>query len=113
MRIDIRTKGFTLTDALREQTERRLRFALGGLGSRLGRVGVTLADENGPRGGVDKRCTVRLKLPAQPAIVIEQQDTDLYVAISCAVERAARALTRQLGKLEAQRRDSSWSEALT
>ena len=65
MKIDIQTHGFTLTDALRTQTERRLRFAFGGLGARVGRVGVRLTDENGPRGGVDKRCALRITVPGQ------------------------------------------------
>jgi len=65
MKIDIQTRGFTLTDALRTQTERRLRFAFGGLGARVGRVGVRLTDENGPRGGVDKRCALRISVPGR------------------------------------------------
>ena len=106
MKIDIQTHGFTLTDALRTQTERRLRFAFGGLGSRVGRVGVRLTDENGPRGGVDKRCALRITVPGQQPIVIEQQESNLYVAIDCAAERAGRAVSRQMGRHNAQRRNA-------
>ena len=106
MKIDIQTHGFTLSDALRTQTERRLRFAFGGLGSRVGRVGVRLTDENGPRGGVDKRCALRITVPGQQPIVIEQQESNLYVAIDCAAERAGRAVSRQVGRHNAQRRNA-------
>lgn len=110
MKIDIQTHGFTLTDALRTQTERRLRFAFGGLGSRVGRVGVRLTDENGPRGGIDKRCALRISVPGQQPIVIEQQESNLYVAIDCAAERAGRAVSRQMGRQNAQRRDAPWQD---
>ena len=110
MKIDIQTHGFTLTDALRTQTERRLRFAFGGLGARVGRVGVRLTDENGPRGGVDKRCALRITVPGQQPIVIEQQESNLYVAIDSAAERAGRAVSRQVGRQQAQRRDAPWQD---
>lgn len=110
MKIDIQTHGFTLTDALRTQTERRLRFAFGGFGGRIGRVGVRLTDENGPRGGVDKRCALRISLPGQQPIVIEQQESNLYVAIDGAAERAGRAVTRHVARQTAHRRDAPWQD---
>jgi putative sigma-54 modulation protein len=70
-------------------------------------VVMRLADENGPRGGLDKRCTIRAHLPGTPPVVIEQQEADLYVAIDRAADRAARAVSRRLGKASAWRRDAT------
>lgn len=104
MKIDIKAQGFTLTEALRLQAERRVRFALGSTSGRLRNVVMRLADENGPRGGVDKRCTIRANLPGGPPVVIEHQEADLYVAIDRAADRAARALSRRLKRTTGWRR---------
>jgi putative sigma-54 modulation protein len=55
MEIVIRTRQLDLTPALRDHVRRRLAFALGRLGPAVRAVQVTLADVNGPRGGVDSR----------------------------------------------------------
>lgn len=96
MQIDVQALDFELTPALREHAERRLQFALGWAGSRLGRLVVRLSDLNGPRGGIDKRCQLHLKLAAAPPIVIEDTETDLYVAINRAADRAGRTVARRL-----------------
>lgn len=96
MQIDIQARGFVLTEALRQHCERRLRFAVGAGGSRLRRITVRLTDVNGPRGGVDKRCTIRATLPGCPPIFIGQVEADVYTAVDRAAERAARALSRQI-----------------
>ena len=94
MSIDIQSSGFTLTPAIRNWTERRLRLALGSVGDYVLRSAIRLSDENGPRGGIDKRCTVRLTLPGQPAVVVAQQSDDLYLAIDLACDRAGRSPDR-------------------
>lgn len=98
MKLDIQARGFTLSEGLRHHCERRLRFALGAAGGRLGTVAVRLSDLNGQRGGVDKRCAIRAIWPGKPPIVIAQDETDIYVAIDRAAARVARTLARQLGK---------------
>lgn len=75
--------------------ERRLEYALGRFAPRVRSLSVRLTDTNGPRGGLDKRCliAVRLMRPRR-LIVIEDVDTDAAVVISRAAERAARAVSR-------------------
>ncbi len=107
MQIDIQARGFELTEGLRTRAERRLRFALGSASGRVHSVVMRLADENGPRGGLDKRCTIRANLPGTPPVVIEQQETDLYVAIDRAADRAGRAVSRRLEKGSAWPRDAT------
>jgi len=107
MQIDIKARGFRLTEGIRTQAERRVRFALGATSGRVRSVVMRLADENGPRGGVDKRCTIRASLPGAPPVVIEQQEADLYVAIDRAADRAARAVSRRLERTHGGRRDST------
>jgi len=107
MQIDIQAKGFRLTEGLRTQAERRVRFALGATSSRVRSVVMRLQDENGPRGGVDKRCTIRANLPGGPPVIIEHQEADLYVAIDRAADRAGRAVSRRLERASGGRRDAT------
>ncbi|MBK8768375.1 MAG: HPF/RaiA family ribosome-associated protein [Burkholderiaceae bacterium] len=102
MQIEIQARGFSLTEALRTQAERRVRFALGSTSGRVRNVVMRLADENGPRGGLDKRCTIRANFPGAPPVIIEQQEADLYVAI----DRARRS--RRPGGVTPAGKDSDW-----
>jgi len=100
MRFDVRGRNLSVTAALRDHVIKRLRFALERVAPRLRRVAVQVADMNGPRGGVDKRCYVRVVLPGR-TITINELDRDLYVAIDRAAERAGRAVERTLERLRA------------
>ncbi len=70
------------------------RFALTRFQDRMHRISVRLSDVNGPKGGVDKRCLVRIKADGLPDIVVEDTETDLYVAVDRAVDRTRRTLER-------------------
>jgi putative sigma-54 modulation protein len=99
MRIDIKASGFDLTEGLREHTQRRLQFALGWANHDVRAVSVRLSDINGPRGGRDKRCRIQVPFAGKPNVVIEDTESDLYVAIDRAAERAERAVVRRLERL--------------
>ena len=102
MRVDIKTSGLELTDGLREHTERRLGFAFDRAHYDLSTITVRLSDINGPRGGADKRCQIQIPLRRHTSVVIEETDTDLYVAIDRAASRAGNTLARQLAKRHRQ-----------
>ena len=107
MQLNIQARGFVLTDALRKYTEKRLKFAVARDDNVVMRARIRLADINGPRGGVDKRCQVELALAGQCNIVIEDTQADLYFAIDRACDRAMRTLTRRL-----MRSRQHWHETL-
>lgn len=96
MNIHIQARDFALTNPLREYIERRLRFALGWADERLRHVSVRLSDENGPRGGKDKRCRLQVTFCGAPSVVIADTEADLYVAIDRVADRASRAVARRL-----------------
>ena len=101
MQIDIKTQRFSLTDALRSHTRRRLHYALSGIDDQIQRVVVRLSDVNGPRGGRDKRCRLQLVLAGLPDVIVEDTQADLYVAIDRASDRARRTLLRRLERRKA------------
>ncbi len=98
MQLDIRAQGFTLTDALREHTEKRLRFGLDWARHDVSKVILRFTDVNGPRGGNDKRCQLRIPMARMREVVIEDTAADMYVAIDRAIDRAGRTLARRLSR---------------
>lgn len=103
MQVGIQARGFDLTDGLRDHTVQRLQFALGWAHYHLSRVTVRLTDENGPRGGEDKRCRIRVEFDGAPEVLIEDTESDLYVAIDRAADRASRSVARRIERQREQR----------
>lgn len=96
MRIDIKTNGFGLTEGLREHVQKRLAFALDWARYDVRRVSLRLSDINGPRGGKDKRCQIRIPLPHCRDVVTQDTESDLYAAIDLAADRASQTLERRI-----------------
>ncbi|MFC5461757.1 HPF/RaiA family ribosome-associated protein [Massilia niabensis] len=92
----IHTNGFDITTALRSYIEQRLVTALGWARHHMRKLAVSLSDINGPRGGVDKRCKIQVRLAGGRDIIIDDIDADLYAAIDRAADRADRAVVKQV-----------------
>ena len=80
---------------LREMTERRVRFVMRRLTWLVPRASAKLSDVNGPRGGLDKQCQVRLSANGSQTVVITSVAGDWRSAIDNALARAARVLMRR------------------
>lgn len=88
---------------LRPLVQQRLRFVLRRLADRVGHVEIGLSDQNGPRGGRDKRCRIALHgLPGAP-LVVSAVSGDWRAALDLALGRVAQALRRQLQRRPAAR----------
>lgn len=98
MQLDIRRQGIEINDEAKARLERRLDFALGRLSRHVTRIWVHLADENGQRGGIDKRCRILVRLQHLPDVLVEDRDADLPALIDRAVNRAGLAVRRELSK---------------
>ncbi len=94
MKIDLRIRGLEDAAGLKEQVERRLQFALRRFGPEVAQVTVRLSDENGPRGGVDKRCHLTVRGPRLNTVVIDERSASAEVAIDLAADRVGRAVAR-------------------
>ena len=113
MEITVHARGFALTTAIETHLQRQLRFALDHLDDRVRRVFVRLSDINGRRGGIDKRCQLQVKLAGTGDVLIEDVQSDLYLAVSRAVERAAAAVTRRMGRMRQMQRARTSGTAAT
>lgn len=96
MKLEIRRQGVEVSDEAQAHIERRLRFALGRFSPRIQRVAVFLADQNGPKGGVDIRCRLVARLLRLGVVTVEDRDTELTVLIDRAADRLARTVQRKL-----------------
>jgi len=109
MQIEIEARNLPLTLALRSHAERQLRSALTCCGRHIRKVAMRLSDVNGPCGGADKRCRLQVVLAGLPDVVVEDTQTDLYVAIDRATDRARRTLLRKIERRQARLRQGAYS----
>ena len=89
----IRVDGVAVDDDDRAYIRRRLGEKLGKYASSIERVTVRVRDVNGPRGGVDLLCRIKVVLSGLPSIVVEHRATRIKPALTRAltgVERAVR-----------------------
>ena len=96
MKVEVRMQGADLADVVRNYATRRIRFALGRLASRVGRVIVRISDINGVRGGVDQCCHISAELLPSGKVVLDQVDADPFNAIDRASERVGQAFRREI-----------------
>ena len=98
---------FTSRDAegeqMRELAVRRVQFVMRRLTWLTPRASVQLADVNGPRGGVDKRCQVQFKTEGGATVVVTSMARDWREALDRALIRANRVLLRLCKRGRAQR----------
>ncbi len=98
MIVDIHGQGFTVTPALAEHVRRRLGFVLTRHSDRIRRVAVRVGDENGPRGGADKYCSIQVHLTDVPVAVIRDVGADLYTVIDRAADRVGRVVVKRIDR---------------
>jgi hypothetical protein len=98
MKVRLRGQGTQVSSALRAHAERCLEFALRRFGNRIDRVSVWLEDVNGPRGGVDKRCRIAVRLRPTGSAFVAKAASDAYVAIGRAAGRAGWAVSRRIAR---------------
>ena len=96
MKIEIRSQHIELNQDLTDRIRSRVRFALSRFGGEISRVQVRFADANGPKGGQDNQCLLSVKLTSSGKIVANGTGVDLLSALHYCVERAARAIIREL-----------------
>ena len=60
------------------------------------RISLRCEDVNGPRGGVDRVCRIKVVLRGLPSVVFEQRDVSLNAAVDLALDGVERAVRRAL-----------------
>jgi putative sigma-54 modulation protein len=94
----IRAGQIDTANALREYAERRLSFALRRFAHQVQRLAVRLVDENGPRRGVDSRCSITADMVDGRRIFVEANAAWPFAAITQAAHRLNESLRRERGR---------------
>ncbi len=74
--------------------KRKLDSKLGRFGSSIERVSVRVKDVNGPRGGLDQLCRIKVVLRGLPSVVFEGRDASLNAAVDGALAGVQRNVRR-------------------
>lgn len=89
----IRASKVSLGENDREYIRRKLGMKLGKFATSIERVSVRVEDVNGPRGGVDHVCRIKVVMSSRPSVVAERRAASIRAAVDGAlgvVERAVR-----------------------
>lgn len=92
----VRVLGTELGEDDRERVSRTLGMKLGKFASSIERVTVRVSDANGPKGGRDHICRIKVVLSGLPSVVVEGRDASPRGAITSAMKSAAVAVRSSL-----------------
>jgi putative sigma-54 modulation protein len=98
MKLTIRTRHLELTPATHDEVRRRTFVAFGRISPWIRSVDITLADINGPKGGADKQCRLRIRGRGMTGVVVEHVGVDTLATVMSAAERAAQAVLRKVAR---------------
>lgn len=114
MLLNVHASGIETTDLSNDYIERRVEFALGRFSEAISSISVTLEDTNGPRGGVDQLCRMRVNLIGQRRpVIVESTEVTMRAAVDVSASTACRSVTRMLDRRLSKRRASNGAEAYT
>lgn len=91
---NIRADGITVDDDDRDYIRRRLGEKLARYASVIERVSVRLRDINGPRGGDDVQCRIKVVLSGLPSVTVERTAAAFRPALAGALSSAEESVRR-------------------
>lgn len=103
---NVRVVGVDLDDDDRAYIRLRLGAKLGKFASSIERVTVRVRDVNGPRGGIDKLCNIKVVMSGMPSVVFETRAAALKTAINGALTGTERAVRKSVDRARAMPKNS-------
>ncbi len=92
----LRLQGVALEDKTRDRIRTKVRTRFAKFSAAIERISVRVEDVNGPRGGVDQLCRIKVVLSRFPSVVLERRGTTLEESVDGAIDGAVRTVRRQL-----------------
>ncbi len=92
----VRLLGVELDDDEQAYVRRKLGMKLGKFATSIERISVRVTDMNGPRGGVDQVCNIKVVLSGLPSVVIERRHAALHAAIDDALRATEQAVRKSV-----------------
>lgn len=96
--LNVRTSGLALAPEERGYFRVRLGKKLGKFSPHIERVTVRFEDVNGPKGGVDTACRIKVVLSGMPSVVVEEQASDVKAAFRAALSGTVRTVRRTVDR---------------
>lgn len=94
-----------MTRALNQFINSKIKFSLFRFNGMIRSTTVSLRDQNGPRGGLDKFCLLKIELDGgMPDLIVKDLQKDPYLAIGKAIARAKYALSREIHKVHGMKK---------
>jgi putative sigma-54 modulation protein len=103
MTVNVRIRDVANAGGLKEQIERKVGFATDRFAGRLIDVQVVVSDVNGPRGGPDKRCSIRGVLEGGRSVTVEDQGWNATTVVKRTVRRLGGSISRVLVRVRGHR----------
>lgn len=111
MKVDVQTRGFTLTPPLRAAIDLEIHELRDRFGAALHEIKVRTFDVNGPRGGADKGCLLQARFAGGGVVVCSDLDEDLYRSVARAFGRLAASAESKLRRARELRRPHGREQA--
>jgi len=88
-----------ITADQQENIERNLQFAFDRFSSHIRTVDVSFSDVNGPKGGDDLQCRMKIVLHGKGELMVEGKGVSLEAVAAETVDRATLAVSRRIERL--------------
>jgi hypothetical protein len=96
--LKIRVSGVDLPEGFEPRARALLGRRLGRFATHIERATVRFEDINGPRGGVDTVCRIKLAVSHRPTVLVERRAVDADLALKRSATAAAQAMDRSIGR---------------
>lgn len=98
MKLTVRLRDMDDAAGLKELVEKKISFAIDRISPKIDELSVVVSDTNGPRGGVDKRCSIRGVLGGGQPVSVDEQGADARSAVNCAVKSLRVSILRRMSR---------------
>lgn len=99
MLIKIHARRLKMSEGLKKHAESKARLAVGLFGEKIRRIDIFLSDVNGPKGGEDMVCKVKVAAAKKSIILVQEKSETLRDAINTCMHRLKRSAARKFSKV--------------
>jgi len=100
MEISVVDRNVDLTAEQKELVDRQIAYSFDRFETHIRLVEVLFNDVNGPKGGSDIQCRVRLLLHSKGEVLVEGRDDSVEAAVAGVIDRASIAVARRIERLK-------------